>query len=71
MSGDKKGEVEGIFFKKLVLERGRQREREREKEREAPVCWYLCTHWLLLVCAVTWDTTCNLGAGQDLQSIFE
>ena len=39
-------------------------ERERkEGERETSTCHstYPCTHWLLLVCALTRDPTCNLG----------
>ena len=35
----------------------------RERGRERTCCsTYLCIHWLLLVCALTRDGTCNLGA---------
>ena len=39
------------------------RERGRGRERETSICssTYLCIHWLILVCALTWDWTCNLG----------
>ena len=34
-----------------------------ERERETLICCYpyLCIHWLILVCALTRDQTCNLG----------
>ena len=62
-----------IFFSSLkhfywlILEKGRGREggreREGEREREREICCstYLCIHWLLLVCSLTWDLTHNLG----------
>ena len=38
-------------------------ERERERGRETLICCstHGCIHWLLLVCALTWDRTYNLG----------
>ena len=35
------------------------RERERETLIYCSIC--LCSHWLILVCALTWDWPCNLG----------
>ena len=42
----------------LILERG-----EGERESETSICCstYLFIHWLILVCALTRDWTCNLG----------
>ena len=39
------------------------RKREREREEETVICCstYLCIHWLILVCVLTRDQTCNLG----------
>ena len=39
------------------------RERGRVKERETSICCsiYLFIHWLILVCALTWDQTATLG----------
>ena len=36
---------------------------KKEKKRETSICCstYLCIHWLLFVCALTEDRTCNLG----------
>ena len=34
---------------------------ERERERLICCSTYLCIHWLMLVCALTGDRTCNLG----------
>ena len=36
---------------------------EKEREREILICFftYLCIHWLLLLCALIRDWTCNLG----------
>ena len=38
------------------------RETEEEREGEMSICCstYLCTHWLILACALTGDRTCNL-----------
>ena len=35
------------------------RERERERESESCCSTYLYIHWLILVCALTGDQTCN------------
>ena len=40
---------------------GRERERERNSDRSFRCSTYLWIHWLLLVCALTGDGTCNLG----------
>ena len=49
-----------IFFCILIF---KEREKEEGRERETLICCstYLCIHWLLLVCALTGDQTCNLG----------
>ena len=62
------------FFFKLNFEMGgererkngvggeRESERERERERHIEICsTYLCIDWLILLCALTRDPTCNLG----------
>ena len=38
-----------------------------EKEGETSICCftYICIHWLILVSALTWDWTHNLGYGDD------
>ena len=40
-----------------------ERERNAGRERETLICCftYLCIHWLILVCALTGDQTCNLA----------
>ena len=46
-----------IFIYWFERERGRQR-----RERKTSICSiYLCIHWLILVCALTRDQTCDLG----------
>ena len=35
--------------------------KEREKKRSSCCSIYLCTHWLLFICALTRDQTHNLG----------
>ena len=42
---------------------GREEGREDGREREKTICCstYFCIHWLLLVSALTWDWTHNLG----------
>ena len=56
------------MFYLLTLKReegGGDREgRGREGEIEIHCSIYLCIHWLLLVCALTRDQTCNLGISQ-------
>ena len=44
--------LDTIFFKFLFID-----------ERETLICYstYLCMHWLLLICALTRDQTCNFG----------
>ena len=44
-----------VFIFVLILER---------ENRGTWICYstYLCTHWLILICALTRDQTCNLGA---------
>ena len=48
------------LFKK---KNGFERKRKVKKERETLICCstYLCICWLILVCALTGDPTCNLG----------
>ena len=36
---------------------------DREKETLIYCSTYLCISWLILVCALTGDGTCNLGVG--------
>ena len=52
-------------FKNFIdfRETGREGRREREPDKEREVCCstYLCTHWLILVCALTKDQICKLG----------
>ena len=49
------------FFKEFLL--FDWFEKEREREREASICCstYLYIHWLILICFLTRDETCNLG----------
>ena len=43
----------------------RERERETERNRDRQTSPYhstrLCTHWLILICALSQDWTCNIG----------
>ena len=41
----------------------REGESQRERLRATSICrsTHLCTHWFILVCALTGDRTCNLG----------
>ena len=50
-----------FFFFLLFLER--EEGVEREREREILICcpFYLCIHWLTLVCALSGYRICNLG----------
>ena len=51
-----------VFLKLIFRERGGGGERERETEKHWFFCsTYLCIHWLLPVCSLTRDQTCNLG----------
>ena len=45
------------------MERDSERGMGVETEREIPICCstFQCILWLLLVCALTRDQTCNLG----------
>ena len=55
-----------FFFKKnntpLIFKKNFERKR-KAGEREISTCCstYLCIHWLILVCPLTGDQTCNLG----------
>ena len=40
------------------------RERERDTERSICCSTYLCIHWLILICSLTGDQTCNLGVSR-------
>ena len=55
-----------LFFKDVLiyLEKGGWRGRG---EGDISICFstYLCIHWLILVCALTGDQTCNLGYQDD------
>ena len=48
-------------FYLLILEIERNRRRKRERVSLSCRSTYWCIHWLLLVCALTRDRTCNLG----------
>ena len=57
-----------LFFIDWFLERedkgrreGKEGVKEIEREASSCCCIYLCIHWLLLVCALTGDWTCNIG----------
>ena len=58
-----------LFFYLLILETGKEREKDRQsgrqthRQRETLICCftYLLIFWLILVCALNGDQTCNLG----------
>ena len=58
--------VKNIIIAVLILfidKRDKEGGRERERTREMSICCstYLCIHWLISVCALTWDQIHKLG----------
>ena len=52
--------------------RGRESERERERETSIYCSAHLHIHWLILVCALSMDQTCDLGAsGQHSNQLIQ